>query len=71
MCSLLLLGNMYFIQNIAHRDAILFFAQARKIKEGTEEPRRAPGQGEEGEMDEETDRDSRSRSRSHTLVPKH
>ena len=60
-------GNVYFIQNIAHRDALLFFAQARKVKEGAEDGRR--GQGEDDD-DDETDRDSRSRSRSHTLVPK-
>lgn len=36
-------GNSYFIENIAERDAKLFFTQARKMREGEEDdgsPRR-------------------------------
>ncbi|CAL1705436.1 unnamed protein product [Somion occarium] len=57
-------GNVYHIRNAGRRDAILFFAQARKIKEGTEPVTDAEAEQTDGESR------SRSRSRSNTLVQK-
>ncbi|KAJ7355819.1 Mif2/CENP-C like-domain-containing protein [Mycena albidolilacea] len=41
-------GNTYFIENIAERDAKLFFTQARKVKEGENEKNDGDGDGDGG-----------------------
>ncbi len=52
---MIFVGNVYYIQNICDRDAILFFAQARKM--ATENLR-------DMEQDESEEPEPRSRSKS-------
>ncbi|KAF8205489.1 Mif2/CENP-C like-domain-containing protein [Mycena galopus ATCC 62051] len=55
-------GNTYFIENIAERDAKLFFTQARKMREGEDDVEKPDGDAEAADAEAagvESDRDAK------------